>query len=252
MILAVSDWRARRGDAESHPRLSGFRFRFPQIFPLSTNRDRVGHAGKFCNAAFCKITHSADAHPHVISKSDNNRCHKLDRPAIVHGDQIHSWGDDSTHCASLNSVGLDSYDSVAFAGSSSELAGMLGVSSLAGDSWTLTCESSQVSLTRPRQTTKTKPTTMNSEARKCMFYLQRRWFSLGTPNDKAEPHRHSEKNASIALERNCFFLAPFAVQLIGVLAVSVDVLTCCGRRPHARSIVEEVTCRWSYSISPGI
>jgi hypothetical protein len=107
-------------------------------------------------------------------------------------------------------------------------------------------------LTRPRQTTKTKPTTMNSEARKCMFYLQRRWFSLGTPNDKAEPHRHSEKNASIALERNCFFLAPFAVQLIGVLAVSVDVLTCCGRRPHARSIVEEATCRWSYSISPGI
>jgi hypothetical protein len=49
----------------------------------------------------------------VIPKSDKSHCHKLDRPAMVHGDRIHCWDADSTHCVSLNSVGLDSYRSVA-------------------------------------------------------------------------------------------------------------------------------------------
>jgi hypothetical protein len=95
------------------------RFRFPQLFPLlSTKRVLVGHVGKFGKAAFYKISHSADPYPHVIPKSDEERCHKLDRPAIVHGDRIHSWDDDGTHCVSLNSVGLDTYGSVAFTGGS--------------------------------------------------------------------------------------------------------------------------------------
>jgi len=70
----------------------------------------------------------------VISESGNKRCHELDRPAIVRGDRIHSRNDDSTHCVSLNSMGLDSYDLVTFVGGSSALAGLPGVSRIAGDS----------------------------------------------------------------------------------------------------------------------
>ena len=79
-------------EGSTDPQLLGFRF--PQLFPLlSTKRVLVGHAGKFRKAAFYKITHSADAYPHVISKSDQKRCHKLGRPAIVHGDraQMPHW-----------------------------------------------------------------------------------------------------------------------------------------------------------------
>jgi hypothetical protein len=79
---------------------------------LSTQRVLVGHCGKFRKAEFQEITHGADAYPHVISKSDKKRCHGLDRPAIVHVDRIHGWNDDATHGVSLNSVELDSYNSV--------------------------------------------------------------------------------------------------------------------------------------------
>lgn len=51
-------------------------FRSKWLFPLlSTMRVSVGHASKFCKAAFYKITHSTDTYPHVIFKSDKNRCH---------------------------------------------------------------------------------------------------------------------------------------------------------------------------------
>jgi hypothetical protein len=101
-------------------------FRFPQLFPLlSTQRVLVGHTGKFRKAEFQKITHGANAYPHVISKSDKKRCHRLDWPAIIHADRTHSWNDDATHGVSLNSVELDSYNSVA---------GLPGVSRIAGDS----------------------------------------------------------------------------------------------------------------------
>jgi hypothetical protein len=115
--------------------LLGFRFGFPQLFPsLSTQRVLAGHAGKFRKAAFYKITHGADAFAQVTSKCDKKRCHKLDQPAMVYGNRIHSWEDDSTHCVSLNSAGLDSYDSIAFARGASVLAGLLGVSGIAGGS----------------------------------------------------------------------------------------------------------------------
>jgi hypothetical protein len=62
----------------------GCRFGFPQLFPLlSTKRVLVGHAGKFRKAAFRKIIHSADANPHVMSKSGKKRCNKLDRPRFI-------------------------------------------------------------------------------------------------------------------------------------------------------------------------
>jgi hypothetical protein len=114
--------------------LLGFRFGFPQLFPLSSTQVLAGHAGKFRKAAFHKVTHGADAFAHVISKCDKKRCPKLDQPAMVHGDRIHSWDDDSAHCVSLNSAGLDSYDSIAFARGASVLAGLLGVSGIAGGS----------------------------------------------------------------------------------------------------------------------
>jgi hypothetical protein len=79
-------------------------------------RALLGHTGKFCKAVFYKITQSADTYPDVISKSDKNRCRDFDRTAHVDGDRVHSWDDNRTHRVALNSVGLDSYYSVGFAG----------------------------------------------------------------------------------------------------------------------------------------
>jgi hypothetical protein len=124
----------RRGRFFLDP-LLGLRFRFPHLFPSPlTKRVLVGHVSKFRKAAFYKISQSADGYPHVISKSDKKRRHKLDQPSIVHGDQIHSWYDAGTHCVRLNSIELNSCDSVAFPGGSSALAGLHGVSEIAGDS----------------------------------------------------------------------------------------------------------------------
>jgi hypothetical protein len=69
----------------------------------------VGNAGKFCKAEFYKIAHGKDAYPHVISKADKKRCHRLNRPAIVQSDRTHSWDDDGIHRVALNSDGLDSW-----------------------------------------------------------------------------------------------------------------------------------------------
>jgi hypothetical protein len=66
-------------------KLSGFRFRFPNRFPLlSTVGSLVGQPGKFRKATFDNITHSVNGYPHLTSKSDKIRRHKLDRPVIVH------------------------------------------------------------------------------------------------------------------------------------------------------------------------
>ena len=97
----------------------------------------MGHTSKFCKTAFCMITHSVDCFRHVRSKADDKGNQQWDRVAPLHGDRIHGLADDGTHCALLNSVGLDSKDAAAFASGSCSPAILLGVSRIAGPSYTL-------------------------------------------------------------------------------------------------------------------